>query len=145
MTEQEAEVRRAAQWLPTFAGLVGAAVFLGAGVWAMSAPESFFELAARFEPYNQHFIQDLGAFQIGLGAVLLLAVLARGADTLAVALIGVGIGSAAHTASHVVGYDLGGQPATAIPLFLILTLLLLAGGVLRWRDTRGVADDTDQA
>jgi hypothetical protein len=39
----------------------------------MVDPRSFFTALAAFEPYNQHFIQDIGAFQIGLGAVLLLA------------------------------------------------------------------------
>jgi multicomponent Na+:H+ antiporter subunit D len=52
----------------------------------MIAPTSFFEQAATFEPYNAHFIRDLGAFQIGLGAVLLLAAFSR--DALLVALAG---------------------------------------------------------
>lgn len=99
----------------------------------MAAPESFFQSVARFEPYNQHFLQDIGAFQIGLGAVLLLACRRSPTDGLAVALIGVGTGSAAHTVSHLIGTDLGGNPPVDIPFFLALTGLLLWAGWSRWR------------
>jgi hypothetical protein len=75
-----------------------------------------------------------GAFQVGLGAVLLLATISAGADALAVGLLGVGAGSAAHTISHLVGLDLGGTPARDIPLFTVLTLVLVGGGLLRWRE-----------
>lgn len=50
-------------------------VFVGDGLWAMAAPESFFDVLGQCPPYNQHFVQDVGAFQIGLGAVLLIAAL----------------------------------------------------------------------
>lgn len=99
----------------------------------MADPEAFFERVAEFDPYNQHFVQDIGAFQIGLGAVLLLAALVRRIDALALALLGVGAGSGAHVVSHVVGRDLGGTPETDIPVFATLTLILVAAGVLRWR------------
>ena len=46
----------------------------GRKVWALAAPKLFFESVATFEPYNQHFVEDLGAFQIGLGAVLAAAI-----------------------------------------------------------------------
>jgi hypothetical protein len=47
--------------------------FAVVGVWAMVDPRSFFDKLATFQPYNQHLLQDLGAFQVGLGVVLLLA------------------------------------------------------------------------
>lgn len=109
-------------------------LFLSAfGLWAMVAPRRFFEAAAAFEPYNQHFVQDIGAFQIGLGAVLLLSVFLAGADGLTAGLLGVGIGSAAHVISHLVGHDLGGTPEVDIPVFAVMTLLLLAGALASWR------------
>jgi hypothetical protein len=80
------------------------------------------------------FLQDIGAFQIGLGAVLLLAVAAPRA-ALAATLLGVGIGSAAHAVSHVIGRHLGGTPASDIPLFTFITLLLLVAGAGQWRST----------
>lgn len=99
----------------------------------MIGPESFFNTVAAFEPYNQHLIQDIGAFQIGLGAVLLLAGIFYRTDALAVGLVGVGLGSAAHTMSHIVGSDLGGTPAVDISLFAVLSVLLLAAGLASWR------------
>ncbi|PSK66831.1 hypothetical protein B0E53_01166 [Micromonospora sp. MH33] len=49
------------------------------------------------------------AFQLGIGATLLLALI--WADALAVALAGYIVGAAAHTVSHVVDADLGGSAA----------------------------------
>ena len=106
------------------------------GIWAMAAPRSFFEQVALFEPYNQHFLQDIGAFQIGLGAVLLLAGLVPRAGAVPVALVGVGIGAVFHAISHVVGMDRGGRPSVDIPLFAVLAVILLAAGAVSWRDER---------
>lgn len=117
---------------PTIVAVAGGVFFAVSGLWAMIDPVGFFDTAATFEPYNQHFIQDIGAFQLGLGAVLLLALAPR-ADTLTVALAGTGVGSAAHVVSHVVGTDLGGKPETDIPFFIVVTVVLLAGAVARWR------------
>lgn len=119
---------------PRAIGVVGGVSFLASGVWAMVGPESFFDAVATFEPYNQHFVQDVGAFQVGLGAVLLLAAIPARADALAIGLIGVGIGSAAHTVSHIVGRDLGGKPEVDISLFAVFTVLLLVAGLVRWRE-----------
>lgn len=118
---------------------LGGAGFAVLGAWAMVAPRAFFEAAARFEPYNQHFVQDIGAFQIGLGAVLLLAAVAAHADALAVALLGVGVGAAFHTLSHLIGRDRGGTPQTDIPTFAVMAHLLLTAGGLRWRHAHGPA------
>lgn len=119
-------------------GSAGLAAGVGAGLvalglWAMVDPQSFFDNVAHFEPYNQHFLQDVGAFQVGLGAVLLLAGLVPRLDALTVALVGVGIGGALHAVSHVIGIDLGGRPAIDIPVFGGLAVLLLVAGTMRWR------------
>jgi hypothetical protein len=110
----------------------GAGVFfVVTGLWAMLFPQTFFDAVATFEPYNQHLVQDIGAFQLGLGAVLIIVLFVR--DALAAALLGVGVGSAAHVVSHVVGHDLGGTPAVDIPFFTIITVLLAVAGGVRWR------------
>ncbi len=119
--------------LPRAVAIVVGIGFIAVGVWAMVDPRSFFEALATFEPYNQHFLQDVGAFQIGLGVVLLLAGVPLRADGLTVALVGVGVGAALHTVSHVVGRDLGGTPARDIPLFAATAVLLLAAGGFHWR------------
>lgn len=117
--------------LPARIAAFGGVTFVAFGLWAMVSPTSFFDQLAQFEPYNQHFIQDIGAFQVGLGAVLLLAL--RYSDSLAAGLLGAGTGSAAHVVSHAVGADLGGTPAVDIPFFAVLAAVLLVGGVMRIR------------
>ena len=126
-------------WVPRAVAIIGGVGFVALGLWAMVAPRSFFDALATFEPYNRHFLQDIGAFQVGLGVVLLLASMPGRTDGLAVALVGVGVGAALHTVSHIVGRDLGGTPETDIPIFAALAVLLLAAGAVRWRHTRGAA------
>ena len=60
-------------------------------------------------------------------------------DGLTVALVGVGVGAALHTVSHIVGRDLGGAPEREIPGFAGIAVLFLAAGWFRWRQTRGSA------
>lgn len=124
-----APVRDRARWVAAVTGSVLAA----AGLWAFAVPASFFEVIATYEPYNRHFLHDLGAFMVGLGAVLVLAAW-RPRHGLAVALTGVGIGSALHAVSHVVDRDLGGNPVRDIPALTVLAVLLLAAGRSAWRD-----------
>ena len=120
-------------WLPRATAIGAGVAFVALGGWAMLDPSTFFESIARFDPYNQHFLQDIGAVQVGLGAVLLLAGGLARSDALAVALVGAGIGAALHAVSHVVGADLGGSPATDIPFFTAIAILLLVAGAIRWR------------
>lgn len=103
------------------AALIGV-VSLALGLWEFFAPEPFFEAVATFEPYNEHFVRDLGALTIGVGAVLLLAVATASRGPLLSALLGSGIGAAFHVASHVMDgdFDLG--------LIFIAVLLLVAAG-----------------
>lgn len=134
-----ADVRtdRIASTLPRAVALIGGIGYAGLGIWALAAPSAFFESIALFEPYNRHLIQDIGAFQIGLSAVLLLAAISPRPDALAVALLGTGIGSIAHLASHVAGIGLGGNPAVDLPSLSLLGGVLVAAGLVRWRWTPG--------
>lgn len=119
---------------PRAVALGAGAVFVALGLWAMVDPQGFFDSVAEFEPYNQHFLQDIGAFQIGLGTVLLLVGWPAHRDPLALGLLGVGVGSGAHALAHVLGSDLGGRPGLDIPLFTASTVLLLAAAFVRWRE-----------
>jgi hypothetical protein len=95
---------------------------------AFVAPAASFA-AATFEPYNVHLIRDIGAFQIGIGAVLVLAVRIR--DALLVALIAAGTGAALYFLSHLIDHDLGGDPVGDIPAFGLTAVLLIAAAVSR--------------
>jgi peptidoglycan/LPS O-acetylase OafA/YrhL len=120
---------------PKTTAAVGGVVFLLLGLWALVAPASFFDSIAVFEPYNSHFVQDLGAFQIGLGATLVLAAFLT-SDALVAALIGVGTGAIAHVASHLASLDSGGNPALDVPVLSVLGVLLVVAGGVRWRHIR---------
>ncbi len=114
--------------------IIGGAAFVLFGLWAFVAPQSFFDALAAFDPYNAHLIRDIGAFQIGLGAVLLLVAFLP--DAHGAALLGVGLGGAFHAIGHVIDRGLGGTPATDIPVFSLLAALLLWAGIAQLRTPR---------
>ena len=114
-----------AQRWPRIVAWVVAGFWVGSGLWAFLAPRSFYDQVATFPPYNIHFLHDIGALSIGLGAVIVLALL--GGSALRAALLGVGIGSAVHVLSHVVDYDLKSDPADIAGLAVITVAALAAG------------------
>nr|WP_231988709.1 PPOX class F420-dependent oxidoreductase [Mycobacterium sp. 1274761.0] len=103
-------------------------VTLVIGLWCLIDPTSF----ARFVefPEHEHFLHDLGAFQIGLGATLLLALI--WSDALITAIAGFFVANAIHTVNHVVDLDLGGSAAQAW-LLGAASLALAVAFVLRLR------------
>ncbi len=115
--------------------LAAGAAFVAFGTWAFLAPRSFFDTVATFDPYNEHFLHDIGAFQIGLGAVLLLGALID--DALAAVLWGVGAGNVVHVVSHIIDRGEGGNPARDIPFFAVVSLVLLAAAAARTRPPPG--------
>jgi len=101
--------------------LICAASMLALGAWAFLAPESF----ARFidyPPYNRHLIHDAGAFQLGIGATVLVAL--WWSDALVVALTGFAVASGLHTVSHWTDRNLGGH-GSDVPSLGLLTLVAL--------------------
>jgi hypothetical protein len=111
------------------ATVICAASMLGLGIWAFGAPESFSRLID-YAPYNRHLIHDVGAFQIGIGAALLLALV--WSDALLVALSGFVVASALHTLSHAVDRHIGGH-ASDVPSLGLLTILALYAIAVRLR------------
>ena len=106
---------------------LGAVFFLAFGLWPFFDARSFFDDVANFEPYNAHFLHDVGAFQIGLGATLALA-LWRRTDAIFVALAGAGIAAPLHVAAHLRDADLGGNDSDTLVLAIIAVLLLAGAG-----------------
>lgn len=110
------------------AGAVGATLLVF-GLWAFLDAPSFYDQLATYPPYNRHFLHDLGAFQVGLGATLLLATVRR--DSLDVALGGAAAGAALHAVAHVWDRDLGGRDSD--PWFFVAVAAVLAVVALaRW-------------
>ncbi|MFW6091142.1 MAG: hypothetical protein ACODAF_04655 [Actinomycetota bacterium] len=115
---------------------VAALTFVGTGVWAFAAPESFYDVIATYPPYNSHLVRDIGAFLVGVGAVQIGAVAWR--DARFVALLGGTVAAALHWVSHVIDRHHGGSAADPW-LTGALALLLLAGLILRTTAPRHVA------
>lgn len=116
---------------------VAAAVVCGVanivfGVWSLVAPRGFATFIA-FPPYNEHLLHDVGAFQIGLGAGLLLALVWT--DPIRVTLAGFALAGAIHTVNHTVDHHLGGHPGDPWALGA-LTLLALLGLIAQSRRDR---------
>jgi hypothetical protein len=106
----------------------------GLGLWAFFDPQSFFDEIALFPPYNEHFLHDVGAFQVGIGATLLLALVWK-SDALLAALAGVGIGAVLHFIAHVEDTDLGGRDSDPSGLGL-LAAVIVGAAVWKWTTTR---------
>ena len=107
-----------------------ALVLVGLGLWAMIAPHGFYETAATYPPYNRHFVHDIGALLIGLGACLVAGLLVR--DALLAVLAGNTAGAAAHFVSHVADRSLGGNASDPVT-FGVLALLFAMLTLARWR------------
>jgi predicted DNA repair protein MutK len=111
--------------------MLAGASFVGFGLFALVAPEQFFRNLAAFEPFNEHLIHDLGAFQIAIGAMLILV--AWVPDGLYGALAGATIGAIIHTGAHIVDDDLGGNEPTTIPFLALIAGALLVATLIRAR------------
>ncbi len=116
------------------AAIAGGASLAAIGLWALADPGSFHRVVAPYPPYHEHLLHDVGAFQLGLGAVLLLA--AGVGDALFAALGGVGLGAAAHAWAHVLDRGLGGRSSDPWVLGAAAALLLAAAAG-RWKEVRG--------
>ena len=115
----------------TAAVLISGLVALAIVIWAFFAPASFAEFVAF--PYSRHLMHDVGAFQIGIGATLLLALL--WADSIMVALAGYVVGSSFHVVSHIIDRHIGGNIYETLGLGL-LVVIGLAGMYARARGGR---------
>lgn len=102
---------------------------LSLGLWAMIDASSFFDNIGHFPPYNNHFVHDVGAFQIGIGAALLFALIWRD-DAILAALGGGAAGATGHEIAHIIDSGDGGRDSDPYTLGLIAAILLLT---FAWR------------
>ncbi len=110
--------------VPAMTAYAGGAFLVISGLWAMLAPQSFYDAVATYPPYNRHLIHDIGAFMTGLGAALFLGLRFRRAIT--VALIGNAVAAVLHEISHIVDRDLGGKSSDPFTIGLIAVVFVVA-------------------
>lgn len=102
-------------------GVIGVMTLI-AGVWAYSSPSGFAEFV-RF-PSHEHFLHDVGAFQVGLGLMLLFALI--WADAVALVLTAFLAANTLHAVAHFADLDLGGTLWSAVVLAAASVLIALA-------------------
>lgn len=113
--------------------VLGVGFWLMTGIWAFFAPRSFFENLGTFEPYNEHFIHDLGAFSLGLGVVLILGLMRL--PGLAAALGGAAVAALFHEIAHIIDSDKGGRDTDPIGLGVV-AVLTIAAAAAAWPKSR---------
>lgn len=113
----------------TFVWLVALAFFGLNGLWAFLSPRSFFDAAAEWTPYNEHFLRDAGSFSLGIAATLI-AGLWRATTTTVLA--GAATASSFHAVSHVIDAGQGGRASDPY-LLGVLAVVLVLGAVVAWR------------
>lgn len=79
------------------------------GVWAIFAPASWYSdyghgvaPPSAFGHYNEHFVQDIGSGYLGIGAILLMAVLWPRREAVKIALVGFLVFSVPHFVVHLI-------------------------------------------
>lgn len=111
--------------------LAGAGYMLS-GLAQLLAPQWFFENIGDFPPYNRHYVGDLGAFVLAMGAGLLVA--ARQPERHRLLIGVVALGSGLHALNHLYDDWLSADwsPAHLLSQTLPLALLALALALV-WR------------
>ena len=104
--------------------VAGAGFFLLIGAWALIDPASFYAQVATFPPYNRHFLHDVGAFNLGIGAALALGL--TGLPGRRVALWAAAFAAVLHAGSHFADRNLGGHASDPLVLSLIAAPLVAA-------------------
>jgi hypothetical protein len=109
--------------------LLSAASMLVFGLWALLSPAGFVDYV-NYHPLNEHLVHDAGAFQVGIGAGLLFALV--WSDASVVALAGFAVASGLHTMTHYLDRHLGGH-GTDVPILAVFTLIAVVTIALRPR------------
>lgn len=100
------------------------------GVWALVWPASFATMVA-FPPYNIHLLHEVGAFQIGIGVGLLIALVQR--DALTVTLVGFVVAGTLHTINHGIDLHLGGHSSDRWGLGALVLIAIIGLIAHVWR------------
>lgn len=114
---------------------------LAVAVLFFFAPAWAYAHMAHFPPYNPHFIADIGAFNLPLGAGLLLAARAPRQQRVLIGLAA--LGDLAHALSHLRDHALHGPPSMTLLAGGLTQSFTLLSGLLLLALTLGLAPRQD--
>lgn len=115
----------------TTAVIVAALSMLAFGAWSWLDPDGFAAWAGW--PNHVHFLHDAGAFQMGIGMMMIWAL--RWRDAVAVVLAGFVFTNTFHAYNHAMDLDMGGHDSDPW-LLLALSAIAAVGLALRLRVLR---------
>lgn len=103
------------------------------GAWAFLLPGSFYDAIASYPPQNDHFLKDVGSWQVALGAAAVIAVRTPSWRTGMLGVLAVQYGL--HAISHAIDLDQADSDAVGVATLvaLIAAAVVLAGLFLRER------------
>jgi predicted anti-sigma-YlaC factor YlaD len=104
------------------------------GAWAFVSPGSFYDAIAAYPPENDHFLKDVGSWQVALGAAAVIAARTPSWQRGMLAVLAVQYGL--HAISHAIDLDQAESDATGVAtlIALIAAAVLLGGLFVRERD-----------
>ena len=108
------------------------------GLWAFVAPRSFFDTLATFEPFNAHFVRDVGAIEIGVGVAGIVGAFRTSAAVTGLAALAAF--QVLHVVSHVVDRQIGGRPGFDIPALSLAALITVIALGLALRSARSAQE-----
>src|SRR3712207_6319977 len=113
--------------------LVSGITQLVVGVWTFASPESFYDVIATYPPENDHFLKDIGAWNLALGGAAVYA--ARTPSWQRGMLAVLAVLYAMHAISHAIDVDQADPQSMAIFTLItqVLAALLFAGLFARER------------
>lgn len=111
----------------------GAAALL-TGVWAFLSPGSFYDVIATYPPRNDHFLRDVGSFNVALGAAAVYG--ARRAAWRAPMLGILAVQYALHTISHLINVDDADPKGLGVGTFVLLLAVTIALAALFAKEHR---------
>lgn len=114
--------------------------FLTQGIWGYVAPRHFFDTLATFEPYNEHFMRDASAFEMGIAVAGVMGALRVSAAV--VGLSGLLVFQVLHVLSHVIDRHEGGRPWFDIPSLSLVAVFTAVALVWAVRDQASETSST---
>ena len=102
------------------------------GAWAFLSPETFYDAIASYPPQNDHFLKDVGSWQVALGAAAVIASRTPSWHVGMLAVLAVQYGL--HAVSHAIDLDEAESDAASAATLVALVAAAVLFGALFFRE-----------